>query len=145
APVVLFENVKGDYAGGRWILMNQRLRERFWNGGGLALLRELAEYVGRGATELWVKPNYAAYEPGEQMQLTVQVQSLSRTNAAGSRWSFSLSVSKDGEKPLWSDLVETEAGPGRRVLQPIRVAVPLMAEPGLYRVCCEARSDSGDV
>lgn len=145
APVVLFENVKGDYAGGRWILMNQPLRERFWNGGGLALLRELAEYVGRGATELWVKPNYAAYEPGEQMQLTVQVQSLSRTNTAGSRWSFSLSVSKDGEKPLWSGVVEAEAGPGRRVLQPIRVAVPLLAEPGLYRVCCEARSDSGDV
>ena len=145
APVVLIENTKGSFAGGRWILINQALQERFWNEGGLPLLSELARYAGRGVTELWLKPSYAAYEPGEQPQLTIQLQSLSRTSASVQRWSFALTVGKDGGEPLWSAALQAEAGPDRRELQLLRVSVPIPAEAGMYRIRCEARSDAGDV
>ncbi|MDQ6417948.1 beta-galactosidase [Paenibacillus sp. LHD-117] len=145
APVVLIENTNGDYAGGRWVLINQSLQSSFWNGAGIELLQELAQYAGRGVTELWVKPNYAVFEPGEQPGLTVQLQSLSRIAVPEQQWTFALTVGQDGQEPVWSGVVQAKTGPDKRELQPIRIAVPIAVDKGLYRVRCEVRSDAGDV
>ncbi|UQZ36898.1 glycoside hydrolase [Paenibacillus sp. PK3_47] len=145
APVVLLELYKGDYAGSRWILINQELDEVFWNGGGAVLLRDLAWYTAQGATELWLKSSFAAYEPGEQPALTVQLQPLSRTSATDRTWSFHLEVSRaDSQEPLWSGSASLNAGPDHPDLQFVRLAVPLQVEPGLYHVVCRAESSVGE-
>lgn len=145
APVVLLELYKGDYAGSRWILINQELDEVFWTGGGAALLLELAGYTSQGATEIWLKSSFASYESGEQPALTLQLQSLSRTTESDRTWSFRLEVSHgESEEPLWSGEASLEAGPGSPDLQFVRLAVPLQLEPGLYHVVCRAESSEGE-
>lgn len=145
APVVMLEQHKGDYAGGRWILINQQLQAIFWEAEGAAALRELAEYAGRGVTELWLKPNYAAYEPGESPQVTIQLQALSRTSVPAQAWQFEVRLIKDGSgKPEWSGQARSEAGAPQRDLQQLRLSIPVRLEPGLYRITCEAVSESGE-
>lgn len=145
APVVMLEQHKGDYAGGRWILINQQLRASFWETKGMDVLKDLAEYAGTGVTELWLKPNYASYEPGEQMRLTIQLQTLSRTSAPAQTWHFAVSLIKedDGET-VWTGHEKSEAGMEQRDLQQLRLSVPVRLEAGLYRIVCEAESDSGE-
>ncbi|KQO18690.1 beta-galactosidase [Paenibacillus sp. Leaf72] len=160
APVVLLENMKGSFAGGRWILINQTLGQSFWDGAGAAdtadtadttgiagaeLLKELAEYVGRGVTELWLKLNYAAYEPGEQPILTLQLQSLSRTCLMEQNWTFKLKVEREGQTSVWESALQAETGPQRRDLQLLRIPVPVPAVAGLHSITCEVRSDAGEV
>lgn len=55
APVVLIENTKGSFAGGRWIFFNQRIDALFWEQG-IDLLNKLAWYTAEGVTEIWIKP-----------------------------------------------------------------------------------------
>jgi len=81
APVVLWEHTKGDYAGGRWLFVHRPLDAAFWTRGGAAALGEWAAFCARGATELWLFPNYASYEPGERPMLTLRMQALGRGEA----------------------------------------------------------------
>ncbi|MDI4648085.1 beta-galactosidase [Cohnella hashimotonis] len=97
APVVLLERFRGDFAGGRWLLANQRLTARFWSGGGAAALLRWADYCQAGVTELWLKPSYAAYHAGETPHLTVQAQRI--TPAGGiarepEEWRLRISLRK---------------------------------------------------
>lgn len=145
APVVMMEHMKGDFAGGRWILINQELTERFWHDGGADLLQLLSTFASRGATEIWLKPNYAAYEPGEQPYLTLQLQTLSRTADPSSSWRFGVEIyaGKDAQ-PLWSEEVQAAAGHEWPDMQVLRIPVPIRVEPGLYQVRCQAESDQGE-
>ncbi|MBU5670865.1 beta-galactosidase [Paenibacillus brevis] len=146
ASVVLMEQNKGIYAGGRWVLVNQEIPAIVGCAEGADVLRELALFAGYGVTEIWLKPNYACYELGEQPLLTLQLQALSRTEAgAKNRWSFELEVRKDGEnEPVWTASLEFEAGRAVPDLQPVRLPVKLAAEPGLYRVIASALSAKGE-
>ncbi|MDH6669803.1 hypothetical protein M2277_000447 [Paenibacillus sp. LBL] len=145
APIVMLEQHKGDFAGGRWILINQQLRASFWETEGLDVLKDLAEYAGMGVTELWLKPNYASYEPGEEMRLTVQLQALSRTSVPASRWHFAVCVmKKDNGEIVWTGHARSEAGMEQRDLQQLHLSVPVRLEAGLYRIVCEAESESGE-
>jgi len=76
APAILIENTKGAFSGGRWVLINQVLSARFWTDGGIQALQEWAAFITEGVTELWLKPNYASYEPGEQAVFMIQGQQL---------------------------------------------------------------------
>ncbi|MGG4146697.1 beta-galactosidase [Paenibacillus algorifonticola] len=78
APVVLWENTKGAFAGARWLFINQPLTNAFWLEGGAVELGRWAAFCAAGVTELWLKPNYASFEPGERAMLTLQVQQLRR-------------------------------------------------------------------
>ena len=69
------------FAGARWLFVNQPLTEPFWQAGGADELRRWAAFCAAGVTELWLKPNYASFEPGERAMLTLQVQQLSRSAA----------------------------------------------------------------
>ncbi|WP_223068526.1 beta-galactosidase [Paenibacillus caui] len=145
APVVMLEQHKGSYAGGRWILVNQQIGRQFWNDRGSDALKELALFAGAGVTEMWLKPGYASYEPGEQPLVTLQLQCLARTSETSRHWSFDLEVRKDGERQaLWKTQLTVEAGAEHPDLQQLRIPVPVQVEPGLYRIVCDARSDRGE-
>ncbi|GEM_PF-179158 len=76
APVVLLEHTKGLYAGGRWIMANQRTSAAFWEAQGAASLAAWAKFCAAGVTELWLKPSYASYDEGDRPALKVQLQRL---------------------------------------------------------------------
>ncbi|MBD2843860.1 beta-galactosidase [Paenibacillus sp. IB182496] len=96
APVVLLEYAKGAFAGGRWVMINRTLSSAFWAGGGAALLGELAAFAAAGVTELWLKPGYACYEPGERPTLTLQHERLGRAGAAAAA-----AAAADGNAVRW--------------------------------------------
>ncbi|CAI6079605.1 beta-galactosidase [Cohnella sp. JJ-181] len=100
APVVLLEHYRSAFAGGRWLLANQRLTARFWARGGTAALLKWAAYCDAGVTELWLKPSYAAYHAGETPHLTVQAQRIPPAGGAAREpedWRLRISVSKRAE------------------------------------------------
>ncbi|WP_135547541.1 alpha-amylase family protein [Paenibacillus cymbidii] len=153
APAVLLEHTKGDFAGGRWVLVNQAVREPFWSGGGADALGEWADYAASGVTELWLKPNYASYEPGERAVLTLQGQRLGSRKEEVARCRLRLRVLKaassaaasetpepgdgSGFAPVWETERECEVG---AVLTQLRVPVPVTLEAGFYIAECEVLS-----
>ncbi|MBB6730574.1 alpha-amylase family protein [Cohnella zeiphila] len=146
APVVLWENTKGDFAGGRWLFVNQPLGSGFAERGGLEALAAWARFCARGVTELWLKPGYASYEPHERPMLTLQAQKLGRgASAAAGRtaWTFSLEVRRaDANEPVYSERLTVEAG---AELELRRIPVPIDVTPGEYAVWCRAESAEGEI
>ncbi|MCQ6559207.1 alpha-amylase family protein [Paenibacillus mendelii] len=144
APAVLWENTNGAFGGGRWLLVNTPLTSAFWAGSGAEALSQWASYCGRGVTELWVKPNYASFEPGERPMLTLQTQSLARsTKAVTTSWTFSLALTKEGDSsPCWTHPFTTEVS-GKLDIK--RISVPVEVESGYYRLVCRAESEDGEM
>ncbi|MFD0715029.1 beta-galactosidase [Paenibacillus sp. GCM10027626] len=163
APAILLEHTKGDFSGGRWILINQQLAARFWAEKGLQALQQWGSFIAQGVTELWLKPNYAAYEPGERAVLMLQGQQIAaaRDYTAASHsaasWSFRLRVLKadqahsaapdptftyrSGFTEVWHTEFELAIG---RELTIQRFTMPVELEAGFYVIICEAVSDSGE-
>jgi len=142
APAVLIENTKGAFAGGRWIFINQQLGSSFWSVEGIRALTEWSAFCARGVTEIWLKPNYACYDPGDRATLTLQLQSLNPRYQ--DKWSFHLELSKetDGQADqLWTG---TTVMNNSRELSFSRIIVPITIEAGYYEVICNAQSDSGE-
>ncbi|UVI31367.1 beta-galactosidase [Paenibacillus spongiae] len=149
APAVLWENINGAFGGGRWLFVNVPLAPEFWGRGGANALAEWAQYCGQGVTELWVKPNYASFEPGERPMLTLQAQSLARSGrlpevqAGTKRWTISLALTKEGDtSSCWSHEVNMEVA-GK--LDIVRIPVPVKVESGYYRLICRAESEDGEI
>lgn len=145
APIVLLENTKGAFAGSRWIFANVVTDEAFWSNGGAALLCDLAAFTKRGVTEIWFKPNYACYDPGDRAALTIQLQTIINRREATSEneaWTFQITVSKDGEEaPIWT----TEFGmKASRELSFKKVNMPHDIEAGYYTAVCKAVSNTGE-
>ncbi|WNQ10601.1 beta-galactosidase [Paenibacillus aurantius] len=158
APAVLLEHTKGDYAGGRWILINQILRRGFWDGGGAEALGEWAGYAAEGVTELWLKPTYASYEEGERATLTLQGQRLRAFRGEAKEWTLRLRVRRalqrtaepaqpgdfhqeDRYETVWGEERQTVLG---RELHWTRIPVPVELTPGFYFAECEAVSEAGE-
>ncbi|WP_409341098.1 beta-galactosidase [Paenibacillus sp. MBLB4367] len=147
APVVSLEFTKGEFAGGRWIFVNQPVQSAWWEKQGAELFVRMADHCALGVTEIWLKPNYAAYDPGDRAKLSLQMQRLTRLSAVGqpsSRWTFDIAVSKretaKGE-PVWSGRLELEAG---NDLLLKTIPLPFDVQKGLYDVICAAESDGGE-
>ncbi|WP_079908893.1 beta-galactosidase [Paenibacillus sp. 32352] len=158
APAVLLENTKGDFAGGRWILIQQEISSCFWQHGGAQALGEWAEFTARGVTELWFKSNYASYEPGDRATLTLQAQKLGSQAAQKTKWTFNIRVLKAKEsvcvKPdpaftyeeadfdcLEEKVLELQAG---KELGFVKMHVSAALEAGLYIAECKAVSEEGE-
>lgn len=151
APAVLLEHTKGEFAGGRWVLVNQIVREPFWAGGGAEAIGEWADYAAAGVTELWLKPNYASFEPGERAVLMLQGQRLGSRKEEARQWRLRFRVRKaasseaasgslapgdySGFEPVWEEERENAIG---AVLAQLRVQVPVTLEAGFYVAECEA-------
>lgn len=141
APAVLWENIGGDVAGARWLFVNQPLGERFWQGGGAQELAAWAAFCARGVTDLWIKPGYASYEPGERPSLTVQAQSLARVQRSET-WSLSIHVVRERDATsVWEHRLELNV---TREIDYIRLSVPLEVEAGFYRIEAVAESAQGE-
>jgi hypothetical protein len=146
APVLLWENTKGAFAGARWIFVNQPLSELFWQQGGAAAIGKLAAYCAAGVTELWLKPNYASYEPGERAMLTLQAQHVGATAdhvKTAVAWTFVIRVVHDGETAdEWTGNTTLNVDEQLRI---VRLSVPLELTSGFYRVECQATAADGEV
>ncbi|QHT58969.1 glycoside hydrolase [Paenibacillus lycopersici] len=146
APAVLWENTKGDFAGGRWLFVNQPLGADFFARGGAAALREWAAFCAAGVTELWLKPSYASYEPHERPLLTLQAQKLGRSGervgGEATRWTFSIEASRRDDAAVVFRC-EHEASVGAPI-ELMRIPMPIELEPGYYVVACTARSAAGE-
>ncbi|MDB5084741.1 MAG: glycoside hydrolase [Bacilli bacterium] len=154
APVVLIENTKGDFAGGRWIFINQQLDETFWGKDGMTCLKEWGEFCSRNVTEIWMKPNYAVYEAGETAKLTVQLQTQHSGWAINEdfveqqteKWTFEIQIVSQCREQDWKrnrvafyqlnieSSYELSLG---------AVAVPVTDE-GFYEIECTAQSSLGE-
>ncbi|MDB4868177.1 MAG: glycoside hydrolase [Cohnella sp.] len=140
APAVLWENVGGPYAGSRWIFVGQpiTLRED-----GHAALGRWSAFAAKGVTELWIKPNYASYEPGERAMLTLQLQRLGRKepDEIPETWTFELTAERDGTA-LWNSCIEAGAN---RELNVVRLPLPFEIREGMHRVVCRAQAPDGEI
>lgn len=94
APAVLWENPLGVFAGSRWLFVNVPLHAEFWTQGGAAALSKWISFCAKGVTEMWIKPNYASYEPGERPVLTLQVQAVQHLQEVRELQGTGLSVEK---------------------------------------------------
>ncbi|WP_059105572.1 alpha-amylase family protein [Shouchella shacheensis] len=143
APVVAIENTKGRFSGGRWVLINQALDSAFWTNGA-SVLDAMASYVAKGVTEIWIKPGYASYYPGEALTLSIQLQSLYLANkqipSRHQTWMFSLVVRKEGEK-VFEDAFKVDES---REIHYERRTLPVHVEPGLYDIECSITSSDGE-
>ena len=133
APVVLVENFKDKFTGGRWIFVNQAPGQRFWGSGGPELINKLAVYAAGGAYDFLVRPNYTAYYTGERLVLLLQGQSFNTVRGAA----VTLSVTKDENE------VYRSAIPFRLARQMDYVSIPteLNVEPGYYTITAEVSVD----
>lgn len=129
APAVLIENLKGCYAGGRWIFLNQQPDACFWSHGGADLLIRLAEYAATGSFDILIRTNYAAYYPGEQPTLLLQGQKLSGAAAEGS---IHLTVHKD-DVTVYETTIQLSLD---RDIRYQSLPLPLQVESGMYLVTC---------
>jgi hypothetical protein len=146
APVVLWERLLGDYAGGRWLFVGQPLGEAFWSGGGTEALASWIAFVATGVTEWWLKPDYANYEPGERPLLTLQAQRLGKGPASPScTWNVAISVwriGKDGKgETLWEGTASLDVS---EHFKPIRLSLPIEIVAGYYSVSAVAISAGGE-
>ncbi|RQW18771.1 glycoside hydrolase [Bacillus sp. C1-1] len=141
APVVLIENTKGSFAGGRWIFFNQRIDQLFWDQG-MDLLNKLAWYTAEGVTEIWVKPGYASYYPQEVPTLTIQVQSLSLHHRPDQKkeWTLHLRVNKDKDC-LYEDVIHVTQS---LHLSFLKRTLPFQVQEGFYTIDVKATSTAGE-
>lgn len=140
APVVLLENTKGRFTGGRWMFVNQELTSTFWINGGAAELIEWANFCAEGVTEIWVKTNYASYYPGEQPQLLLQFQSLLQEKSE-CEWTCSVQIKQENEEPIWQEQWRCNVSEEIHYEQ---VLVPIDVKPGFYQVICEVTTDDNE-
>jgi hypothetical protein len=145
APVVLWENTKGDFSGGRWLFVNQPLGEAFAESGGFEALADWASFCSDGVTELWVKPSYASYDPHERAMLTLQAQSLGRgrrERADKTEWTFTLRVIRQkDDATAYEHRVAAEVGDGLMIQ---RIPLPIDLNGGYYSVLCVAECTDGE-
>ncbi|WP_172195360.1 beta-galactosidase [Saccharibacillus qingshengii] len=78
APVVLWEQVRGAFAGSRWIFVNRPLTASLSEGQGLEALARWAAFCARETAELSLATRSAVYEPGERARLTLRAQIIRR-------------------------------------------------------------------
>ena len=159
APVVLLENTKGTFSGSRWLFVNQRLSEAFWNLSSVKQLTDWAEYCAQGVSEWWLKPSVACYDPGDRPKLTLQSQYLPQARHAyrngtpllrGSEyaedrpitWLGELTLHDDSGNLLWEEKLELACG---RELEVISFLPDILLEPGMYRATASLRSSLGEV
>lgn len=164
APAVLIEHTKGPFSGSRMIFVNQRLGTAFWSGNGAEALAAWSDFAAAGVTELWLKPNYGAYELGERPVLTLQGQQLSQTRTArknddpATAWTFKLRILKANDSEVaqpdptfnYGNAAFTEVWRTETTLDICRelafqrIVTPIDADAGFYAVECEAVSPSGE-
>ena len=140
APVVLIENHRGDFAGSRWLLANMDPGTPFWDQGGGKALLEWAQFCGHGATEIWLKPDFACYYPSEVPTLTLQLEALQAHSAC--EWQLEITTHFAG-KPILQETISLTTHAHGPVFH--RTTLPVVIQHGFYAIHCKAVSSRGEV
>ena len=113
------------------MFVNQPLSTSFWEQDGGEEVRRWAAFCAKGITELWIKPNYAAYESGERAILTLQAQRLGRSLPVQEpqSWTFRISVKHDQDESLSWHHSETVDVTGQFHVQRIPVKLDIKPDP----------------
>lgn len=142
APAVLWENAGGPFQGSRWLFVGQPVELQ---PAAVLAIKRWADFVSHGVTELWLKPNYAAYAPGERASLMLQAQRLTGINRpvpAPEQWSFAFAaISESSGETIWRERLEVEVS-GELNFVPVPLPFDIVA--GMYRITCEAISAAGE-
>lgn len=152
APVVLWENSRGTFAGSRWLFVHAPLTDLFWQKDGVEEIARWAKFCAKGVTELSLKPNYASYEPGERAILTLQGQILQHRAPSSvgmdtvETWTFKLAVERadpeNGQaEQVWHHQLELALTGEQRFA---RIPLPFEIRNGLYRIACQASGPDGE-
>ncbi|WP_408006957.1 beta-galactosidase [Pseudalkalibacillus sp. A8] len=137
APSVLIENTKGEFTGGRWLFINQKVNKQFWTVKGAKTMQELALFVTNGVTEMWLKTNYATYDEGERPKVTYQLQSFKNKTT---EWTLKFIVTKN-ENEVFS---KTDAIEASEQFNTLSFIIPIDIKSGLYDLTCLAISSFGE-
>ncbi|MCM3110850.1 beta-galactosidase [Lederbergia lenta] len=129
APIVLMENYRGNFTGGRWVFINQQLKASFWQDKGIDFIEGAAGFVSSGVTEMWLKTNYATYEIGEQPVISLQYQSI---NSYEREWTYEITISKEGEVKYHHLFTATVD----QYLNITKLYPDIVVEPGLFEIDC---------
>ncbi|CAM3899746.1 beta-galactosidase [Lederbergia lenta] len=135
APIVLMENYRGNFTGGRWVFINQQLKASFWQDKGIDFIEGAAGFVSSGVTEMWLKTNYATYEIGEQPVISLQYQSI---NSYEREWTYEITISKEGEVKYHHLFTATVD----QYLNITKLYPDIVVEPGLFEIDCICTSDN---
>ncbi|OAB32969.1 beta-galactosidase [Paenibacillus glacialis] len=149
APIVMIENTRGTFAGSRWMFVNQPLRASFWNAEGAEAIVTWAEYCSRGVTELWLKPSYASYDPGDRAKFKFQWQTLgnnstSQADTSNKEWTMKLSFGKDAGGEPQAEWTETYVLTSSREQQSITINVPVELQAGQYTMRADLIANTGE-
>ncbi|ASN04169.1 beta-galactosidase [Virgibacillus necropolis] len=137
APSVMIENTKGDFTGGRWLFINQKVNKAFWTEKGTKALQKFSKFVENGVTEMWLKTNYATYDQGERPKVTYQLQSFKNVTT---EWELTFTITKDGNE-IFS---KKEFVNATQQLDSLSFIVPIDIKPGLYAITCHTVSSTGE-
>ncbi|BCL77338.1 hypothetical protein JHS3_30740 [Jeongeupia sp. HS-3] len=140
SPVVLIERLRGTAAGSRQVFVNLEPDAAFWHGGGIAALLALVAHAALGATEWWIKPDYACYHPGETASLTIQGEALG--GAVRQNWQAALRV-MHGDAPVFETVQALDLRADGAVS--LRLPLPFAVEAGLYRIEAVLQGDAGEI
>ncbi|RAV14399.1 beta-galactosidase [Paenibacillus contaminans] len=155
APVVLLEHAKGEFAGSRWLFVNQRLTSGFWTEAGAEAIAAWAGFCAHGVAEMWLLPLYAAYEPGDRPKFRCHMQQLGRCLAGGHganglqetnrSWSCTFRFGKQAANgDIAAEWTHTFQWNGSRELSVIPLNVPVELSTGLYGAELTAVSDTSE-
>ena len=136
SPVVLIENRAGAYRGGRWIFVNAELTQECLSDAG-AFLAPLTAFVAAGCRELWVKPSFPLYYPGERPTVKLTAEDLGSNKGT---WKASVICRKDGSV-LWEKTADLNGS----YMDTAWLTAEEEAEPGFYELETTFTAEDGEV
>lgn len=136
SPVVLIENRAGAYRGGRWIFINADLTQDGLSDAG-TYLAPLIRFAAAGCRELWVKPSFPLYYPGERPTIKLTAEDIGSSKGS---WEVSLTCRKDG-RILW----EKKAALNGSYMDTALLTAEGEAEPGFYELEAVFAAEDGEL
>lgn len=136
APIVALDHVRGDFAGGRWVLANYS--------SDIPINREMAHkltgFAALGAIDFQIRPSFACYFTDERASMVVHLNRFSEHGEAA-ELNLSLVIKKE------NTIINTDAVELRKVSSPFYESVPLIIPltPGIYSVEARMMVDDEDL
>ncbi|CAH8720379.1 cellulase family glycosylhydrolase [Paenibacillus thiaminolyticus] len=135
SPVVLIENRAGKYRGGRWIWVNQEISTEDRNSFAQAVT-DLGAFAARGVREIFIKPSFASYLPGEKASVTIQIENPAMDGA----WHCHLELIHAGDIIASADREVS----GSSFTLTDQVPFDCELKPGHYEILMSATSQDGE-
>ncbi len=130
SPVVLLEHRAGDFSGGRWIFMTQKVTHPF-------SLQKLCSFISAGTRELLVKPSMAMYFNGEVPCITISTQNMRNP----CNWTVNVRITTQTGQEIWKQQVLFSAS---SYLSGKEFVISELRETGVYFIRSAFSSSDGE-